>query len=138
VWHYKIFTGTNVFLVLIIHLLLGLVLASHSLLIAVPFGKSPQLAAVMSTIVAIASAVIPFAGKLGTGSAVIYSLFLPGGFYTYAIRCIAAWELQNIPTNALKLSPQPYSDSKDPQLMLLPLLVVALVCMVVSSSRSLV
>lgn len=126
-WHYKIFTGTNVLLILVVHVLLGFALASHSLLVAVPFGKSPQLAAVVSTIVAIASAVIPFASDIGTGPAVVYSLFLPGGSYVYAIRCIAAWELQKIPTNAVKMAPKPYPQSTSPQLTLLPLIIVALV-----------
>jgi ATP-binding cassette subfamily A (ABC1) protein 3 len=58
VWHHRIFTATNVGLVIIIHLLLGFTLASWSFFIAVPFGKSPQLAAVASTFLSIMFAVV--------------------------------------------------------------------------------
>jgi ATP-binding cassette, subfamily A (ABC1), member 3 len=105
----------------VLHLLLGLVLASHGLFLAVPFGKSPQLAAVASTFGAIVSAILALVfSRAGTGAAVIFSLIFPGGFYVFAIRCICGWENRQIPTNALKGDP-------DNGLTLLPFLIVAIV-----------
>jgi ATP-binding cassette subfamily A (ABC1) protein 3 len=123
VWKYMIFTGTHVLLILTTNVLLGLVLASHGLFISVPFGKSPQLAAVVSTLVAIASAGIVLGNQnLSSTSAIIYSLFLPGGFFMFAMHCICSWESVEIATNALKKDPGEFGARS-----LLPLLIIAAV-----------
>ncbi|EGN93723.1 hypothetical protein SERLA73DRAFT_97671 [Serpula lacrymans var. lacrymans S7.3] len=121
VWHYRIFTGTNVGLVLVVHLLLGTSLASWSFFIATPFGKSPQLAAVASTFLALLFAILALVfGHASTGTAFVFSIVFPPGYYIFAIRAICGWENHQIPTNALKGDP-------DNNLMLLPLIIAALV-----------
>jgi hypothetical protein len=58
VWRSQIWVLTNVLLILVVHILLGLTLASWSFFIAAPFGKSPQLAAVASTFLSILFAIL--------------------------------------------------------------------------------
>jgi hypothetical protein len=108
-------------MILAVHLLLPLSLASWSFVIAAPFGKSPQLAAVISTFLAILFAVLALVfGHASDGGAVIFTLIFPPGFYIFAIRAIAGWENHLHPTNALKGDP-------DNGLALLPLLIISLV-----------
>lgn len=130
VWHYRIFSGTNVGLLLIVHLLLGFSLASWSFFIAAPFGKSPQLAAVATTFLGIMFAILALVfGKAGTGVATIFSLIFPPGYYIFAIRAICGWENHQIPTNVLKPDP-------DNNLTLLPLIIAAIVrCVCVSGAQ---
>jgi ATP-binding cassette subfamily A (ABC1) protein 3 len=124
VWHARIFAGTSLGLILLLHLLLGLVLAAHGLFLAVPFGKSPQLAATASTFGALGGAILALvlSGGSGnsTGAAIIFSLILPSGFYVYAVRAIVGWELHQIPTDALKPDP-------DNGIRLLPILLITIV-----------
>jgi ATP-binding cassette, subfamily A (ABC1), member 3 len=121
VWHFRIFTATHPLLILAVHLLLGLVLASWSFFVSAPFGKSPQLAAVASTFLAIVFAILGLVfSRAGTGGAFIFSIIFPPGFYIFAIRAICGWENHQIGTNALKGDP-------DDHLSLLPILIAALV-----------
>jgi hypothetical protein len=121
VWRYRIFSETNVLMIIAVHLLLPLSLASWSLVVAAPFGKSPQLAAVVSTFLAILFAIVALVfGHAHDGAAVIFTLIFPPGFYIFAIRAIAGWENHLHPTNALKPDP-------DNGLRLLPLMIIALV-----------
>ncbi|KAF9004918.1 P-loop containing nucleoside triphosphate hydrolase protein [Hymenopellis radicata] len=121
IWHYRIFTETNVGLVLIVHLLLGFLLASWSFFVATPFGKSPQLAAVASTFLSIVFAIIALAfSRAGNGAAFIFTIIFPPGFYIFAIRAICGFENHLIPTDALKGDP-------DNGLMLLPLIIAAII-----------
>lgn len=121
IWHYRIFTATNAGLVLVVHLLLGLSLASWSLFVSAPFGKSPQLAAIAATVLAIVFAILALVdGRAGTGAAFFYTLFFPPGFYIFAIRCMCGFELKQVGTNVVKPDP-------DNHLVLLPLLFAAIV-----------
>ncbi|CAL1693884.1 unnamed protein product [Somion occarium] len=121
IWHFRIFSRTNAGLVFIVHLLLGLVLASWSFFIAVPFGKSPQLAAVTSTILAIVFAILALVfSRASTGAAFIFSIIFPPGFYIFVIRAICGFEDHQIPTNALNPDP-------DNRLRILPILVAAII-----------
>lgn len=125
VWHFRIFTGTGVALILFLHLILGLLLASWSFFVAAPFGKSPQLAAVASTFLSILFAIVALTWKhAGTGAAVIYSLFFPPGFYVFVMRAIAGYENNQIPTSAMHPDP-------DNDLRILPLLIVAVVSLAI-------
>ncbi|THH18622.1 hypothetical protein EW146_g2403 [Bondarzewia mesenterica] len=122
IWHFKVFSSTSAGLVFLIHLLLGLSLASWSLFVGMPFGKSPQLAAVASTFFAIVFAIIAMVmGAVGTGVAFIFSIIFPPGFYIFAIRIIGGFEVNQIPTNALKNDPKSH-------MMLLPLIIAAIAC----------
>lgn len=128
VWHYRIFTGTNVGLLLIVNLLLGFSLASWSFFVAAPFGKSPQLAAVASTFLGIVFAILALVfSRASTGVATIFSIIFPPGYYIFAIRAICGWENHQIPTNILKPDP-------DSNLTLLPLIIAAIVSRVYLSS----
>ncbi|THH33975.1 hypothetical protein EUX98_g195 [Antrodiella citrinella] len=121
IWHYRIFTGTNVGLILILHVLLGLLLASWSFFVAVPFGKSPQLAAVAATFLAIVFAIGALSfKKASTGAAIGFSIVFPPGFYVFVIRAIVGYENNLIPTNVLKPDP-------DNKITILPLLIIAIV-----------
>jgi ATP-binding cassette subfamily A (ABC1) protein 3 len=121
IWHYRIFTATNVGLVLIVHLLFGFSLASWSFFVAAPFGKSPQLAAVATTFLGIIFAILAlvFSGA-GTTAATIFTLIFPPSYYVFAIRAICGWENHQIPTEILKPDP-------DSNLILLPLIIAAIV-----------
>ncbi|KAG1747606.1 hypothetical protein EDB19DRAFT_1685642 [Suillus lakei] len=120
-WHFRIFSGTNVGLVLIVHLLLGFSFASWSFFVAAPFGKSPQLAAVATTFLGIMFAILALVfSRASTVAATIFTLIFPPGYYVFAIRAICGWENHQIPTNILKPDP-------DNNLTLLPLIIAAVV-----------
>ncbi|EDR15973.1 uncharacterized protein LACBIDRAFT_187302 [Laccaria bicolor S238N-H82] len=120
-WSYRIFSASNTGLILIVHLLLGLTLASWSFFVAAPFGKSPQLAAVVSTFLGILLAIIALVFKsAGTGAAFIFTIIFPPGFYIFAIRAICGYENHQLATNVLKGDP-------DKQLVLLPLIIAAII-----------
>ncbi|RPD82722.1 P-loop containing nucleoside triphosphate hydrolase protein [Lentinus tigrinus ALCF2SS1-7] len=121
IWHFRIFKATNVGLVIVIHLLLGLSLASWSFFVATPFGKSPQLAAVASTFLAIVFAILALVfGRASTGAAFVFTLIFPPGFYIFAIRAVCGWEVHQIATNVLQPDP-------DNALRLLPLIIAAII-----------
>ena len=121
-WHVKVFTGTSAGLLIVIHLLLGLSLASWSLFVMAPFGKSPQLAAIVSTILALVWVVIGMAfSGVSTFIAFIITIFFPPFFYPVAIRCIAGFEINLVPTSATLADPEN-------NLVLWPLLLASAVC----------
>ena len=95
-------------------------LASWSLFVGTPFGKSPQLAAIASTFFAILLAIIALILKSRTGVATILTLIFPPMFYVFAIRSICGWEHNVQGANALKGDPTGH-------VVLLPLIIVALV-----------
>jgi ATP-binding cassette subfamily A (ABC1) protein 3 len=120
-WHYRIFSASNAGLILVVHLLLGLTLASWSFFIAASFGKSPQLAAVTTTLLCIVFAILALVFKNASdGSAFIFTLIFPPGFYIFAIRAICGWESNLMATNIIRGDP-------DNHLTLLPQLIAAIV-----------
>ena len=126
-WHYKIFTETNGGLILVVHLLLGFSLASWSFFVAAPFGKSPQLAAVVTTFLSTLFAILALVfSRASTGAATIFTLIFPPGYYIFAIRAICGYENHLIPTNLLKSDP-------DDHLTLLPIMIACIVSVVSSS-----
>ncbi|RDB29443.1 ABC transporter A family member 2 [Hypsizygus marmoreus] len=121
VWRYRIFSLTNAGLILAVHVLLGLVLASWSFFIAAPFGKSPQLAAVVTTFLSIVLVILGVVlSKVGNGTAFIFSIVFPPSFYVFAIRAVAGYENHLQPTNALKGDP-------DNHITLLVILIAAII-----------
>jgi ATP-binding cassette subfamily A (ABC1) protein 3 len=121
IWHRRIFTETNGGLVLAVHLLLGFSLASWSFFVAAPFGKSPQLAAVISTFLAILFAILALVfSHASTVAATIFTLIFPPGYYIFAIRAICGYENHLMPTNLLKPDP-------DDHLTLLPIMIACIV-----------
>lgn len=102
-WHVQLWSRTSVAILLLVHVVFGLSLASWSIFMAVPFGKSPGLAAVATTFAGIAFAVIAFACKgYGTTTATVLTIFFPPMFYMHAIRGIGSYELVQLGTNMVK------------------------------------
>ncbi|KIY73327.1 P-loop containing nucleoside triphosphate hydrolase protein [Cylindrobasidium torrendii FP15055 ss-10] len=96
-------------------------LASWSLFVAAPFGKSPQLAAVTSTLLAIVFAIIALAfSQAGNGAAFVYTIVFPPGYYIFVIRAICGWENHLLPTEVLRGDP-------DNGLTVLPILIAAII-----------
>ena len=78
---------------ILIHLLTGLGLASWSFAISVPFSKSPQLAAVVTTGLAIALGVVPMMlFNIGSTTPTILSFFFPSMFYIFSLKYLAGYE----------------------------------------------
>ncbi|KAI0042590.1 P-loop containing nucleoside triphosphate hydrolase protein [Auriscalpium vulgare] len=120
-WHYRIFTGTNAGLVLVIHLILGLSLASWSFFVGMPFNKSPQLAAVASTFLSIVFAILALVmGPVGSFTAFVYTIVFPPGFYIFSIRTIAGFENHLTRTNVLDADP-------DSGMRLLPIIIAGII-----------
>jgi len=89
-----LFVHTNVGLLIVIHLLTGLALASWVFVLSLPFGKSPHSAAVVSTVLAIVAAMVPIAIRKVTTSMItaFLSFFFPPIFYVSALITIAEFE----------------------------------------------
>ncbi|TFK42145.1 hypothetical protein BDQ12DRAFT_703521 [Crucibulum laeve] len=113
-WKFKLFTGTHWALVLGVHLLLGLGLASWSLFVSAPFGKSPQLASIFTSGIAIAVAVVPvMISQPSNIVAPILSFCFPSMFYVFVIKAICGFELslretdlwQPDPRTGLRIAP---------------------------------
>ena len=120
-WKFRIFAETNAGLILIIHILLGLVLASWSFFVSVPFGKSPHLAAVASTFLGLLFAVLALViNSSHSGILFVFSILFPPSFYIFALKAICGYENNQFPTNVLKGDP-------DMGIVLLPLLIAAIV-----------
>ncbi|KAJ7137918.1 hypothetical protein C8R44DRAFT_607470 [Mycena epipterygia] len=107
VWHYKIWTETNIGLLLLVNVLFGLSLASWSIFVAAPFAKSPQLAALASTffsiLIAALATVLPIDGTIQT---VVFTIIFPPSFYVFAMRAIGGFEHQGLMANALDQDPE--------------------------------
>ena len=120
-WKFRIFAETNTGLILVVHLLLGLVLASWSFFVTVPFGKSPHLAAVASTFLGLVFAVLALVIESSqTGVLFIFSILFPPSFYVFALKAICGYENHQFPTDVLKGDP-------DMGIVVLPLLIAAIV-----------
>jgi ATP-binding cassette, subfamily A (ABC1), member 3 len=120
-WKFRIFAETNTGLILVVHLLLGLVLASWSFFVTVPFGKSPHLAAVASTFLGLVFAVLALVIQSSqTGVLFIFSILFPPSFYVFALKAICSYESHQFPTDVLKADP-------DMGIVVLPLLIAAIV-----------
>lgn len=120
-WKFRIFTESNTGLIIIVHLLLGWVLASWSFFVSAPFGKSPHLAAVVSTFLGIVFAILALVIKSNqSGTLFIFSLLFPPAFYIFALKAICGYENHQFPTNVLKGDP-------DRGIVVLPLIIAAIV-----------
>lgn len=121
IWGARIYAKTNIGLIIVVHILFGFLLASWSFIVAAPFGKSPQLAAVVTTFLAVIISVVAVAfGRASTIGACIFTLLFPPAFYVFVARAIAGYENQLWATDILKRDP-------DNNLVVLPLLIVAII-----------
>ncbi|KAF8808210.1 P-loop containing nucleoside triphosphate hydrolase protein [Phlegmacium glaucopus] len=120
-WKFRIFTESNTGLIVVVHLLLGLVLASWSFFVSAPFGKSPHLAAVASTFLGLVFAILALVLKSSqSGTLFIFSLLFPPSFYIFALKAICGYENHQLATNVLKGDP-------DRGIVLLPLIIAAVI-----------
>ncbi|TFK92820.1 P-loop containing nucleoside triphosphate hydrolase protein [Polyporus arcularius HHB13444] len=107
IWQVKLFTGTSAGMLIAINILTGLSLTSWSMFVMAPFGKSPQLAAVASTILALVWCVIGMVwSRIATSVASILILFFPPIFFPIAIRCVVGFEITLTPTSATVADPE--------------------------------
>ncbi|KIJ26323.1 hypothetical protein M422DRAFT_77023 [Sphaerobolus stellatus SS14] len=121
VWHFRIFTGTNVGIMIVIHLLTGLSLASYSFtlsLLPLPAALAASISTFVSVLLALLALVL--SSHASNGAATIFTLIFPPGFFIFAVRCLAGWELHQIPSNVVKRDP-------DSGLIMISLWIVALI-----------
>lgn len=106
-WKATLFTETSAGVVILANILGGLGLASWSCIVSVPFSKSPQLAAVVSTGVAIVLGVIPLMidETVDTTTPPVLSFFFPSMFYVFMLKDIAGFELSLLPANLSERDP---------------------------------
>jgi ATP-binding cassette, subfamily A (ABC1), member 3 len=103
--HIGVFARTSVAVVIFLHILEGLALASFSLFIGAFFRKA-QLSGITAIIVSLVLAVIAQVFNLvGNGTVIACSLLFPSMNYTYFITLMARWEAQDIPTNLVEAAP---------------------------------
>ena len=120
-WSFRIFTETSIGLIVILHILLGLVLASWSFFIAAPFGNAPQLAAVVTTFLGVILAILGLVINISTTWFMcFFSTLFPPSFYIFALKAICGYENHRLPADVLRGDP-------DRNIQILPLLLVAVV-----------
>ncbi|KAG9125344.1 hypothetical protein FRC07_008009 [Ceratobasidium sp. 392] len=112
IWHYRIFTKTNVGILILIHIITGYYplpslglrvltseytyrfsLTSFSLLACMPFRKSPQLAAIGTTFLALLCSIVALLAPMTSVIAALSTLVFPPGFFVFAIRAVSRFEM---------------------------------------------
>ncbi|KAG8766793.1 hypothetical protein FRC15_006111, partial [Serendipita sp. 397] len=122
IWKTYVFTHTSTGLLIIVNILTCFSLASWSMLVAAPFGKSPQLAAIASTFLAILLAIMALVVKGGPTLSLIYTLFFPPGFFVFVVLGLCAYE-QN--SNAPDISsPDPENGNRISALLFIAFIVI--------------
>jgi ATP-binding cassette subfamily A (ABC1) protein 3 len=103
------------------HVLLGLVLASWSLVVAVPFSESPQLAAVVATFLAVVLAILGMVVDTANSLVLVFfSLLFPPAWYIFALKAVCGFENHRMAADVLRADP-------DRGILIAPLIVVAIV-----------
>lgn len=121
VWHALLFTETPAGVVFLVHLLLGLNFASFSLFICIPFGKSPQLAAVTCSIICFVCVVLGMVlGQSMPGLAPLFCVIFPPSTYAFAMYFIVGYEVEQEPLRWLEPAPTYH-------MTLLPVIIIAIV-----------
>ncbi|QRV97372.1 ABC transporter [Ceratobasidium sp. AG-Ba] len=95
IWHFRIFSKTNAGLLVAIHIITGLSLASFSLLACMPFRKSPQLGAIATTFLTVLLSIIALLVPRNPTACAMYTLIFPPGFFVFAIKAVSRFE-QNL------------------------------------------
>ena len=99
-----VFARTSIGIVLILHLLTGLSLASFGLFIAA-FFKRAQLSGITAVLLSLVLGIIAQVADASNGAVIICSLLFPSMNYTYFIILMARWEAQDMGTNLVKSAP---------------------------------
>ena len=101
-----VFARTNIGIVLVLHILTGLSLASFSLFVAA-FFKRAQLSGITAILTSLVLGVIAQVYAEASNGAVIFcSLVFPSMNYTYFIVLMARWEAQDMGTNLVRRAPE--------------------------------
>ncbi|KAG9080565.1 hypothetical protein FRC06_006412, partial [Ceratobasidium sp. 370] len=95
VWQYRVFSQTSVGLIIAIHVIAGFSLASFSLVVCMPFRKSPQLAAIGTTFFSILCSIIALFIPMNPATTGLYTLIFPPGFLIFAVKAVSRSE-QNL------------------------------------------
>ncbi|CAE6513623.1 unnamed protein product [Rhizoctonia solani] len=96
IWQRRVFSATNVGLIVAIHIITGLSLSSFTLLASMPFHKSPQLAAISTTFISLFLAIIAMLLPDSPTACGMYTLIFPPGFYVFAIKAVSRFESQQL------------------------------------------
>ncbi|KAG9125159.1 hypothetical protein FRC07_008748 [Ceratobasidium sp. 392] len=97
IWHLRVFTETNFGLLVAIHLITGFSLTSYSFLACMPFRKSPQLAAIGTTFLAVVFAIIAIRLPMDPSTAALATFAFPPGFFVFAIKAVSRFERKQLP-----------------------------------------
>ncbi|KAG8941146.1 hypothetical protein FRC03_004798 [Tulasnella sp. 419] len=92
VWKHMVFVRTSAALLVGINLVTGFSLTSWALLVATPFAKSPQLAAIVTTALSLVLAILGMAYVKSQGFALLFTILFPPSFFIFAIRSVCGWE----------------------------------------------
>ncbi|QRV83171.1 ABC transporter [Ceratobasidium sp. AG-Ba] len=93
IWHYRLFSRTNIYLIIGIHVIAGLSLAAFSLVACAPFRKSSQLAAIGTTSLTVLLAIVALFIPANSVAAAFYTLLFPPGFFILAIKAVCRSEM---------------------------------------------
>ena len=97
---------TNILILLVVHVLFGLVLASWALFATVPFRKSPQLAAVITSSIAVVLTILGIVLKSDNGVInFVLSILFPPILYVLSLKTISGYERHELATNLVKGDP---------------------------------
>ncbi|KAG8734716.1 hypothetical protein FRC10_011502, partial [Ceratobasidium sp. 414] len=92
IWHPRIFTKTNVGLLITTHIITGLSLASFSLVASMPFRKSPQLGAIATMFLAVLLSIVAVLVPFNPITCAVFTLVFPPGFFVLAIKAVCRFE----------------------------------------------
>ena len=107
IWKVKLFTATNFGLVLAMNILTGLSLASWTMFVMAPFGKSPTLAAILVTLFSLVPPVIAMFGLgISTSVAAVLVLLFPTFFFPLVMQGISYFESDLLPASAIVPNPE--------------------------------
>ncbi|KAH9920558.1 P-loop containing nucleoside triphosphate hydrolase protein [Epithele typhae] len=123
VWKVKLFTFTSYGLILALCLLTGFATASFSMFIMAPFGKSPSLAAILSTLCCLVPVTITmFWTSINPTAAAILTFFFPTFFFGWTFVAIVNFETFLLPAS---LTEQTLQDFPPPTI--LPMLIAVII-----------
>ncbi|KAG8955820.1 hypothetical protein FRC03_011029 [Tulasnella sp. 419] len=105
VWKHMIFVHTSTALLVGINVVTGFSLTSWGLLVVTPFAKSPQLAAIVTTVLSFVLAILAMTYVNSQGFALLFTILFPPSFFIFAIRSVCGWE---------KVSKSPIPGLEDP------------------------
>ena len=86
----------------------SLSLASWSFFVSIPFGKSPQLAAISTTFLSLLFAVLALvlSPRASIGLQMVFTLLFPSGFFVFVVSAIAGFENKETPTSFSRSDPE--------------------------------